>query len=369
MKAINVFFFLWIALTVQAQNLEIYVSDAGNFDQPPWQIVKWDGNGQNPSVFIDSELNWPQDILFMESENEVLISNLGSGCINRHHISSGNFKAPFACGIGGPTRMKIGPDSLLYVLQWSGNGKVLSYKLDGTFVGEFTKTGVPQSIGLDWDVAGNLYVSSYNGDYVKQFDQDGNEMGTFIANNLAGPTNIWFDENGDLLVSDYDGTEVKRFNSEGEYQGDFLTGLSKSEGVDYLPNGNILMGNGASSSVKMFDANGNYIKDLISPGSAGLKTPNAVRVRELPVASIGDGPTVHPQFVIPHFEAGFRFHQHSVGLIQSFTLHGLSGKKIASVTRVQPNMVFGANLPVGVYLVVLQLKNGQLIVERIVVEK
>lgn len=35
--------------------------------------------------------------------------------------------------------MKIGPDSLLYVLQWSGKGTVKRYKLDGTNLGDFTE--------------------------------------------------------------------------------------------------------------------------------------------------------------------------------------------------------------------------------------
>ncbi len=70
--------------------------------------------------------------------------------------------------------MKIGADSLLYVLQWSGNGKVRRYELDGTFVDDFTSVGVTQSIGIDWDNDGNLYVSSYGGDNVRKFDTNGN---------------------------------------------------------------------------------------------------------------------------------------------------------------------------------------------------
>ena len=46
----------------------IYVSDAGNFNKPPWQILKYDENGQNSKVFIseDQGLDWPQDIVFLE---------------------------------------------------------------------------------------------------------------------------------------------------------------------------------------------------------------------------------------------------------------------------------------------------------------
>jgi len=54
----------------------------------------------------------------------VLISNLNTGRITKYNSSTGEYIGDFATGIAGPTRMKIGADSLLYVLQWSGNGKV-----------------------------------------------------------------------------------------------------------------------------------------------------------------------------------------------------------------------------------------------------
>jgi hypothetical protein len=171
-------------------------------------------------------------------------------------------------------------------LQWSGNGKVRRYQLDGTFVDEFTSVGVAQSIGIDWDRDGNLYVSSYGGDLVRKFDTTGNNLGTFVNTNLAGPTNIWFDGHGNLLVTDYDGTAVKRFNSSGTFINNFITGLSQAEGVDIFPNGNIIIGNGATHSVKMYDSNGVYIEDFISNGSGGLITPNAIVIRELNPSSV-----------------------------------------------------------------------------------
>ena len=98
----------------------------------------------------------------------MLISNLNTGRITKYNSTTGEFIGDFATGIGGPTRMKIGADSLLYVLQWAGNGKVKRYQLDGTFVDDFTSVGVPQSIGIDWDNDGNLYVSSYGADNVQE---------------------------------------------------------------------------------------------------------------------------------------------------------------------------------------------------------
>lgn len=271
-----------------SQTTEIYVSDAGNFSSPPWKILKFDENGENPQTFINTNLAWPQDIVFLENQQVVLISNLNTGTITKYNASTGAYIDNFATGIGGPTRMKIGADSLLYVLQWSGNGTVRRYELDGTFAGEFTSVSVPQSIGIDWDSSGNMYISSYNGKYVRKFDQNGNDLGLFAITNLAGPTNIWFDDNGDLLVIDYNGTAVKRYDTSGTFLSNFITGLGNAEGVDFFPNGNILIGNGATSSVKMFDSNGNYIEDFIPSGSGGLITPNAVVIREINVLSVDD---------------------------------------------------------------------------------
>ena len=60
----------------------------------------------------------------------------------------------------------------------------MRYKLDGTFVDEFTNIGVSQSIGLDWDSQGNLYVASFNQQRVREFDSNGTHLGGFINSDL-----------------------------------------------------------------------------------------------------------------------------------------------------------------------------------------
>ena len=211
--------------------MEVYISDAGNFNNPPWQILKFDENGENGEVFISDHLAWPQDIVFLEEDNAVLISNLNSGVVSKFNATSGSFIEEFATGLGGPTRMKIGPDSLLYVLQWTNNTKVKRYKLDGTFVDDFTSSNTGTAIGMDWDADGNFYVSSFNGKYVRKFSSTGANLGDFINSNLAGPTNIWFGENGDLFVLDWQAASIKRFDSNGNYLGVFISGVPQCEGV------------------------------------------------------------------------------------------------------------------------------------------
>lgn len=260
----------------------IYVSDAANFNTGPWKILRYGENGQNPTVFIDDGLAWPQDIIFLENDNQVLISNLNSGIINKYNATTGALIGSFATGISGPTRMKMGPDDLLYILQWSGNGRVLRYQLNGAFVDEFTSVGVSQSIGLDWDANNQLYVSSFDGASVRRFDANGNDLGLFINSNLQGPTNIWFDGNGNLLINDWTGDAVEQFDAEGNYlQRIISSGLDQPEGVDFFPNGNFLIGSGGTKEVKLYNSNGTFLQNLVTSGAGGLIRPNAVRIRTI----------------------------------------------------------------------------------------
>ena len=259
-------------------DFDIYVSDVGG------KILKYKGAGLTGEAFVTGNLSWPQDIVFLESDNSVLISDLPGNSIMQCNATTGAFIRKFASGIAGPTRMKIGKDNLLYVLQWAGDGKVLRYQLDGTFVDAFTETGVFQSIGMDWDTQGNLYVSSYNrsaGGIVRKFDAQGRDLGIFVGpSSITGPTNIWFNTSGELLVVDYGGGSVRRFGADGKFIKNEITGLNQPEGVAVLPDGRILIGNGGTGTVKMYDQNFTFLKDLIAKGSAGLGKPNAVVIRK-----------------------------------------------------------------------------------------
>lgn len=271
------------------QETHLYVVDVGPDRGAPWQILKYDENGQNPEVFIDEQLNRPQDIVFLEDKGIALVSNLGSNRITRHDATTGEYIDIFAIGANQPTRMEIGEDNLLYVLPWGGNSRVKRYDLDGNFVDEFTEIGVSNSIGMDWDSQGNFYVASFDRANVTKFDANGNYQGIFVSDNLLGPTNIWFEDNGDLLVLDWTGGVIRRFSPNGDFKGNFATGLSQPEGVEFLDNGHILVGNGGTSSVKQFDQNGNFVKDFVSSGSGGLATPNGLRFRTQSTFRINSG--------------------------------------------------------------------------------
>jgi hypothetical protein len=366
---IGIFIAFFIFQNAFGQGKKWYVSDAGNFNLPPWQILKFDENGQNGQVFIKDHLDWPQDILFLKDQNVVLVSNFNTNRISRFDATTGAFLDEFATGIAAPTRMKFGADGLIYVLQWGGNGRVRRYKTDGTLVDNFTSVGVIESIGMDWDGAGNLYVSSYSGKFVRKFSPTGADLGVFISQNLAGPTNIWFDAKGDLLVLDFTGNSVKRFDATGNFLGVFIANLPQGEGVNVLPNGNIVVGSGGTSSVKVYDAAGKFVADLVPPGTLGLLTPNAVVLRNEAVSTTV---SVEKQaiFVVPTVGSVFQVSKmdglETVGQIEVFNA---AGGRVSAFDFSESTVWDAQNLPNGLYFLVAKLADGGLARQKILVMK
>ena len=359
--------FFFTALT--AQEFDVFVSDAANYDQPPWDIFRYDQNGANGEKFISSNLGWPQDIVFLEHENAMLVSNLNDDNIVKFNADNGAFIEVFASGIDGATRMEIGPDSLLYALQWEGNGKVKRFKLDGTFVDDFTAAGVSRSIGLDWDAEGNLYVSSYNGNSVRKFSPTGTDLGNFISSNLNGPTNIWFRDDGDLMVCGWGDGTVKRFDSNGVFQEVFISGIQQVEGVDFFPNGDIALGVGSQSTVKIYSPDGTFIKDLFPPGSAGVIRPNAVvfRFKETtPTKEVYQEmtfvtPTIGHQFQITRPDGR--------QLANSFEVFNSAGMLVSKINFADSTQWDASGLADGVYHITAQLNDGTIGRQKVVVKR
>lgn len=370
MKSLKLLFAFCIILLgnkLIAQQTFIYVSDAGNFNNPPWQILKYDIDGGNPEVFITENLSWPQDILFLEDDNTVIVSNLNTGRITKYNATTGAYLEDFATVSGGPTRMKIGPDNLLYVLQWSNtDNKVKRYQLDGTFVDEFTSAGVIQSIGMDWDSAGNLYVSTFGGARVRKFDPSGNDLGIFVNTELSGPTNIWFSDTGDLRVLDWSAGNVESFDADGNYLGVFISGLVQPEGIATLPNGNILIGNGGTGAVKMFDSEGNFIEDLVTSGSGGLIQPNAVILREVTLGVQEN--SMDFIFVTPTYGTNFYLNKKITQNYESLKVYDSSGKLAITLFPKKDMLWDASSFAAGIYNIVA-VKNNQRLSQKIVIQK
>ena len=350
-----------------AQEFYVYVSDAANFNSGPFKIVQFDPDGENPLDYIVDELAWPQDVVFLEDEDRVLVSNLGSGRITKYNSRSGAYVEDFATVAGGPTRMKIGADGLLYVLQWSNTvNKVLRYQLDGTFVDEYTDTGVAQSIGMDWGAAGDLFVSSFGGGLVQQFDNSGNDAGTFINSNLSGPTNVEI-EDGVMYVLDWNDGKCVRFDAvTGAFIDDFITTLTNPEGLAFLPNGHLLIGDNGTNSVREFDAAGNDLGNFSNGGN--LLTPNAVVLRDSTFLSVSEE-ILNTVFVTPTIGTEFSINPDMAINFRTLDIFDVNGALIETV-NLSINQVWKANhLAEGVYFMVATTPNGQKASQKIVVKR
>jgi len=371
MKKLRLLYTLLIILAfsgLSAQNLAVYVSDAGNFNTGPWQIAKFDENGNfEGALMTDSDgIVWPQDIVFLDSEQQVLISNLGPlGRITKHQWDTGNYVENFAEGLGGPTRMKVGPDGKLYVLQWSNTvNQVLRFELDGTPLGNFTGTGLAQSIGIDWDSNGDLYVSSYGGNVVQKYDgTTGMNLGPFINTGLSGPTNIFFEPGGDLIVFNYNSGIVKRFDSSGNFVEDLITGVNGCEGFAFFPNGDILIGVGSDGSVRRYDSSYNFIENFVDPGI--LETPNAIVIRDDIPLSVGEN-ALELVMVTPTIGTLFQFSQKALATFDTFYIHTEHGKLVQTLTS-KSGEWNASHLTEGIYFISAS-KNGRKLTQKIVVK-
>ena len=361
---------LFFTAVLFAQDLAVYVSDAANFNSGPWQIAKFTENGALDGTLIDVNdgIVWPQDIVFLDSEEAVLISNLGSGgIISKHHWATGDFIENFAEGLGGPTRMKIGPDGLLYVLQWSNtNNKVLRYELDGTFVDEFTSVGVVQSIGIGWDTNGDLYVSSYSGSSIRKFNgTTGTDLGLFIPSGLGGPTNLWFEADGNLIVLSYNTGRIKRYDAAGNFMEDLVTGLTGPEGYAFFPNGDILIGNGGDGSIKRYDSDFNALGNFVEPGI--LLTPNAIVIRDDIPLGLDDN-ELNALFVTPTIGSNFVINTKVASDYNELVIYNISGKIIDTI-EIEGNTNWDASkYSEGLYFIAA-IKNGKKAVQKIIIKK
>jgi len=345
-----------------SQNYDIYVSDAGNYG-PGSKILKFDPDGQNPVLFTDENIDWPQDILFLEEENVVLISNLNTNVITKHDSNSGDYIENFATVSGGPTRMEIGPDGSIYVLQWGGDGLVLRYDTNGTLLGAFTSVGVTQSIGIEWDDDNSIYVSSYGGGTVRKFDASGQDLGLFITSELTGPTNIKTDSNGDFLVLDWTDGNIERFDSQGNHLDTFITNISQAEGIAFYNDGNFLIGHGADGSVKHYDTNGNLLQEIIESGSGGLIRPNAVILRD-PELSVNEF-KISSNFIFNNsIGKEFYINQNIKSKIKRLIIYDIKGQKIKEIPSI--NNKLHLNLSSGVYMI-NAITNQGILTQKIVI--
>ncbi len=229
-----------------------------------------------------------QDMLY-HPDGTLLVTGINNTTVKQYNGSTGEYIGDFSSGvvIAGPTKLTLGPDSLIYVTQWNSiTNDVVRLNLDGSFHSKWTAGGPVQALGQEWDSEGNLYVAAFgtgsNG-VVRKFDSAGNDLGDFITSAvLQGPTEIQFLQNGDLLVQDWQAANVRRYDSVGNYIGIFASGIGQTEGFAFMDDGSILMPDWASDAIQHVDSAGNSL-GIFASGN-GMNDPNGIlRIAALPV--------------------------------------------------------------------------------------
>jgi hypothetical protein len=360
-------FSLLIGPLLHAQDYLVYVTSGSG---PASSVKTFDSNGSFISDFVApgaGGVNWPQDIIFLETMDKAIVSGLNNDAIGSYDKITGAYINDFAGVPLGPTRMKIGPDGFIYVLQWNGNGKVLRYQTDGTFIDEFTSIGITGAIGMDWDNTGNLYVSSYSSGTVRKFDSSGADSGIFISG-LQGPTNCWFDPNGsgDMLVCNWNGNNIKRYDSNGNFLSDFVASITQPEGVAYLPNGNLLVGSGgAIDDILEFEANGTPV-GVFASGN-GLANPNSIVLRDATLSISENEPNTF--FVTPTTGTVFNFNTSVTNEYKFLDVYDNRGRNLETIMLSDFNNIWdGSKYSDGLYYLAAY-KNNKRAIQKIIISK
>lgn len=235
-------------------------------------------------------LSRTQDILF-HPDGRVLVTGVDNTDIKTYDASGnylGSFNSDYSL-LGGPTKMVLGFDSLIYVSQWGlNNNEVVRFNLDGTFHSEFTNDGNPRGLGIVFDKKNRLLIAQFadgNNGIVKRYDSQGNLIDTIINSSvLQGPTHLFIMENMDILVQDWSVGAIRQFDSLGTYKGIWANGLGQPEGIVQLPDKSFLLGDWSSDVIRQVDSAGSNIG--IWASGNGLNDPNAVVLKEVTLSNL-----------------------------------------------------------------------------------
>jgi len=335
----------------------VYVSNRGGD-----AVYVYDTGGNFLTEFVQSGaggLDGTEDILFLP-DGTVLVSGFNNDAIKQYD-ANGNYIGDFSTGytLMTPSKMSLGPDSLVYITQWGGSQKMVCFDLNGNFVDEWTDIAVPNGLYHVRDSAGVLYVAAYGNGMdgrVMKFDVDGTYLGDHIGSTvLQGPTTPWFTGSGSMMVADWTTGFVREFDATGNLLGTFISSIAEPEGVAFLPNGDILIGDWQQDAVHWFDAAG--VSQGLFASGGGLVDVNGVRVGPLvSVFSVGENHSqLHELSISPNIGSGpFSFGLNGADRVEVINVDGrLVHAENVPGSSGTFSLVIPATIPDGVYQIVL----------------
>lgn len=250
-------------------------------------ILRYHMDGSFIEEFVSSgsgNLSRPQEVLFHPNDSLLLVTGFNNPNIKKYDAVTGDYLGNFSQGfnLDNPTKMLIGPDNLLYVSQWgSPSSKIVRFDLQGNFVDEWSEVDVPEGCGMAFDIAGNLYITTWsNGQnngtagFVRKFDPEGNDLGIVINTSvLQGPVGIWIDDVGEFYVVDWTLGRVSKFNINGGLIEQFITGMTRTEGNAFGPDGKYYLCDWQSNRINRYNIDGSFDTTLVN---TGLNIPNSI---------------------------------------------------------------------------------------------
>ena len=320
-------------------------------------------------------LLFPQELLW-HPDGYLLVVGRGNSAIKKYDGETGAYLGNFTTGyaLDNPTKTTIWKDSLIYVSQWGvSQNKIARFNLKtGVFVDEFTKMGIANGDGHDWDAFDNLYVAQFfdgqNGRVMK-FDTDGNFIGIFVSSTiLQGPVNLWFnDDKSSLFVVDWTLGQVLKFNGiSGAFQSILISGLANTEGFTFDNQGNLYVCDWSDNIVYRYSFVTNTLTPFIQTG--GLLAPNSILIREAVISSANQvdwsdkiAIQVLPNPAQERLEISYELLEKTSVAIQLLDMQGKVITQLAAITQPagkHQQTLSIPDLPAGVYLCRLQLGIG-----------
>lgn len=210
---------------------------------------------------------------------EIWIGSFFENRIHRFDLEAGVDLGSVGGGaVGGPLGMERLPNGEVLATSESTN-TIRRYAANGSYLGDFTSTGLNAPTAVARDSAGNIYAANFNGDSVTKYAADGSYLGQFVPAGTAGlngpDLGMAFGPDGNLYVPTYFDSRVIKFNgTTGAYMGDFIAsganGLLEPRQLLWR-GGYLFVASDSGNKVMRFDANtGAFIDNFVSAGSGGL---------------------------------------------------------------------------------------------------
>lgn len=212
-----------------------------------------------------------KSLLTMGALFMVLIANAQSYTFMQN-IGTGEFD--------GPTKLDIGPDGHLYIID-EGNDRIVKMSTSGEVLDSWGEFGFSDGEfddpnGIDVDQNGNVYVADRGKNEVQKFDAAGNHLLTIETSgqpdgDFSTPNDVALDTEGNIFVLEDGNLRVQKLDNDGNYitdwavtgtEGSFLYTMT-TIAIDAHDNVYVIDG----QEIKKYDNDGNFLNSWGSGGA------------------------------------------------------------------------------------------------------